>query len=449
MRRALIFYAASVLFLSSFAAAPVSFAGSAIKDTTWFDLNNLQTNYRISTENQLIGLCSLVNEEQRDQWKPSRVEHFEGVTFTLTKDIVLTKPWIPIGTDDSAYFAGIFDGNGHTISGLDVNTSYGGSGLFGYLSGEVRNLHVKGKNESFDSNSGGIAGILTNSGKVINCTSSVNVQGLDKCGGIVGNNEGGTIEGCINIGNISGTYKIGGIVGENWNGVVTDCSNEGKVKSIRRGVATYGTGGVAGRSVSADAKVTKCHNTGKIYSNTEATGGVVGYMNGSGATINKCYNTGTINISIKTSDKEISPAFAGGIVGIVGTNGVTIRNCYNTGMINNPDISGGIIGRYRNDSEYKIYNDHLANNYYLSRAFSLGIGLIDNTQDNNLDKAVKGVSATKMHNIQNAGSQIYGQVLLDLLSPKRLTSNAFALYMEAQDKIEELKEKETKNYEQQ
>ena len=71
------------------------------------------------------------------------------------------------------------------------------------------------------------------------------------------------------------------------------------------------------------------------------------------------------------------------------------------------------------------------------------------SKDNDIDKATKGVSATKMNNISNSGSRVYGQVILDLISLKELTSNAFELYMEAQDKIEELKEKETGRNEQQ
>lgn len=440
MKRALIFVITLALLVSTAAAAPVSFAGSIKKDTTWFDPYDQKDRYRISTEAQLIGLCSLVNEEQADMWKPSRVEHFEGVTIELIKDIELTQPWTPIGIDDTAYFAGVFDGNGHTISGMDVKYSYGCSGLFGYLSGEVRRLNVSGKNESHDSNSGGIAGILSSTGRIVDCGTDVNVKGLDKCGGIVGNIEGGTVEGCTNIGNISGTHKIGGVAGENRGGRISESSNKGTIKSTRRGVATYGTGGVAGRSVSSDALVTDCYNTGEIHSNTEATGGVVGYMNGSGSTVTNCYNTGTITISIKSSDKEISPVYAGGVIGIAGTNGIEIRNCYNTGMINNPDISGGIIGRYRNDPEYKVKSDYIANNHYLSRAFTAGIGLVDDPGSGSLDKAAKGVSGTKMLNIQNSGDRIYGQVILDILSPKRVTENASEIYTEAKDKIEELKE---------
>ncbi len=480
MKRALIFVIALTLLLSTAAAAPISFAGTVDKDTTWFDPYNQKKNYKISTEEQLIGLCSLVNEEQKDIWKPTRVEHFEGVTFELVNDIKLTQPWTPIGIDDTAYFAGVFDGNGHTISGLDVHYSYRCSGLFGYLPGEVRELNVMGKNISYDSNSGGIAGVLADTGKIIDCTSDVEVKGLDKCGGIVGNIEGGTVEDCVNTGSISGTYKIGGIAGENWGGSILKSGNKGNIKSTRRGVATYGTGGVAGRSVSSDAEIIECYNTGSIDSNTEATGGIVGYMNAVGSAIEDCYNTGNIKINVKSSDKEITPAYVGGIVGIAGTNGVIISNCYNTGMLQNPDITGGIIGRYRNITENNVLDRYIINNYYVSRAFSTGIGLIDDPKDDHIDKAVAGISNAKMYKLmsrwqepvtsaekqyfdeipveiqkrfdryleENADKIQYGTTIMNILSPQNLTTNASKLYMEAQYKIEELKEEEAKNEQQ-
>lgn len=475
---------------------PVSFAAKTVtKDTSWFNYKNPKDSYKISTEAQLMGLCSLVNEEQTDAWKPTRLETFEGVTFTLARDIKLTQPWTPIGIDDSVYFAGTFDGSGHTISNMKIKDPVGASGLFGYLVGEVKNLNVEGTNESDYGSSGGIAGALGNTGRIISCSSNVKIKGKDKVGGIAGNNEGGYIEECINVGDVSGTFKVGGIVGENWGGTITKCGNSGTVKSTRRGVATYGTGGVAGRSVSPEASVSECYNTGKISSNTEATGGVVGYMNASGSSVKDCYNTGTINISVKTSDNEISPAYVGGITGIAGINGVVIQNCYNTGMINNADAAGGILGKYQNKTDDDISERYIRNNYYISMSFKSGIGLVEDERDNNLDKAATGVSSGNVHNlttslsvaytkdtgayenngypvlrwqspvssmekeyfkdipediqkeldkylIETADKEQYGQTLLNFLSPHNSTTNAFILYNEARDTINELKEKE-------
>lgn len=63
----------------------------------------------------------------------------------LANDIDLSEldeAWLPIGTDSQAAFKGVFEGNGHSISNLEV-TSSGLAGLFGYTSGaEIRNLTV-------------------------------------------------------------------------------------------------------------------------------------------------------------------------------------------------------------------------------------------------------------------------------------------------------------------
>lgn len=466
------------------------------KDTSWFNYKNPKTEYKIMNEAQLMGLCSLVNEEQTDVWKPTRVESFEGVTFILTRDIKLTETWVPLGSDDSTNFAGTFDGNGHTISNIKITTSFGHSGFFGYLSGEVKNLNLDGENKSNDSNCGGIVGTLSSTGKVTNCTSNIVVTGNDKTGGIVGNNEGGTIEGCVNLGDVNGTYKVGGVVGENWGGTVTQCGNKGKVKSTNRGFGTYGTGGVAGRSVSATALVEECYNTGEINSNTEATGGVVGYVNAKGTTVSDCYNTGTINIKIKDSNKKFTEARVGGIVGIAGVNGVKIRNSYNAGMANGADIAGGVVGEYLNETDVKIEDKFIRNNYYVSMAYKSGIGFIEDEKDKNIDRAAKGISAGGIHNltsslsvefmkdtgaygnngypvlrwqqpvnivekeyfkgmpediqkeldkylIETADEVRYGETMLKVFVPQSMTTNAFILYNEAKDKIEELKKEET------
>lgn len=462
------------------------------KDTSWFNYKKPKKEYSISTEAQLIGLASLVNEEQIDIWKPTRLESFEGVTFVLTRDIELTETWTPIGRDDSSNFAGVFDGNGHTISNVKITTSFGHSGFFGYLTGEVRNLNLVGENKSFDSNCGGVVGTLSSTAKVSNCTSNIKVTGNDKTGGIVGYNEGGTIERCVNLGEVSGTYKVGGVVGENWGGAVLESGNRGAVNSSRRGVGTYGTGGVAGRSVSAEAVVEECYNVGEITSNTEATGGVVGYINATGSTVTDSYNIGTINIKLKDSKKKLTDSVIGGVVGIAGVNGVKVRNCYNAGMANGADIAGGVIGEYLNETENEIDERYIRNNYYVSMSYRSGIGLVEDEGDKNIDKAAKGTSAGGAHNltsslsaafmkdtgvygnngypvlrwqqpisivekttidnmpekiqkalddylIETADDVRYGEMMLKVFVPQSMTTNAFILYNEAKDKIDELK----------
>lgn len=489
--------------VSAVITAPVSFAAKTTKyqetditasvyiekDTSWFDYENPKDTYKISTAAQLAGLASLVNENQVDRWKPTRLENFEDTVFILTRDIKLKGDWTPIGTGGASHFAGTFDGDGHTISGLRIDSNSGYTGLFGYLTGNVENLRVTGNVNSGDEYCGAIAGYLSSQGKIINCTSDAKIKAKDKTGGIVGLNYGGTVEGCINSGKVSGTYKVGGIVGENWGGIITECGNTGTVKSSKRGVATYGTGGIAGRSVSAESEVSKSFNCGTVESDTEATGGVVGYTNAAGATIADCYNTGEIRILNKGSNSKISQSYAGGITGIVGTTGVIIRNCYNAGGIKNADFTGGVIGRYINEDDSIKHVNYIRNNYYLTSLFDDGLGAVDEEKGRSVSKAVSGVSTGSMNGLAtslsvayekdtgiygnsgypvlkwqepvgddektyikgisekkqreldryiaaNLGNSQHGQTIINLFSPANYTNDAMILYNEAKDKQE-------------
>lgn len=436
MKRSLILSVAIIMAASTVTAAPVSYAvngntnynngyngygagygGSqeneeaettpaATKDTSWFDYYEQKDRYEISNEAQLLGFASLVNENQVDKWKPTRLENFEDVTFVLTKDIELTTQWTPVGSGVASYFAGTFDGNGHTISGLDVNMNSGAAGLFGYLVGTVKDLTVEGTVKSGDERCGGIAGVVMSEGSIVGCTSDVKVEGRDKVGGIAGYNNGGLIETSINIGSVSGSHKVGGVVGENW-GTVFRCGNRGDVESTRRGVGTFGTGGVAGRSVSSDSSVSESFNQGKIISNTEATGGVVGYVNAEGANVSESYNTGEITIDSGDKAAKMSEAYGGGIIGIVGSAGVRVMNCYNAAAVLNADVSGGIIGAYINDEGAENDRSYMENNYYPGGMFTDGIGQISDENDPYAGKAVSGISLSSFKELSTSMSVIY------------------------------------------
>lgn len=125
-------------------AVPVSAAtASKVWDgkvsTSWY--TGKKDSYDISTPAQLAGLAKLVTEGRLA----------DNVVINLTSDIVLnnTKGWenwytnppknkfTPIGLSGDpingySAFRGLFNGNGHTISGLYVK-NYRIAGLFGYL----------------------------------------------------------------------------------------------------------------------------------------------------------------------------------------------------------------------------------------------------------------------------------------------------------------------------
>ena len=194
-------------------------------------------------------------------------------------------PWIPIGNSSQQY-RGTFNGDGHTISGLYINSSSANNqGLFGYVyGGTVKNLSVSGS-----------------------------VSGNNYVGGVVGYNNEGRVENCHNIGEVSGTSNyVGGVVGSNSfsAATVTNCYNTGKVSG-----SEY-VGGVVGSNSFSAATVTNCYNTGEV-SGYSHVGGVVG--GNSDSTVENCYNTGSVNGS--------GNLYVGGVVGYNSDSG-SVTNCY-------------------------------------------------------------------------------------------------------------------------
>lgn len=205
----------------------------------------------------------------------------------LMADISLEgKSWTPVGyynnvTYKEYYYAGTFDGKGHTISNLSIDLAYNNdSGLFGGIAdtGEVKKLILKDVNIS------------------------VNVDGNYYVGGIAGGNYG-TIENCNVSGTVSGEYAVGGIAGLN-QGTIENCSVSGTVEGQQY------VGGIAGGN--GNGTITACYNTGNV-SGTSSVGGVVGDI--SWGTITACYNTGDVS---GTSS----------IGGVIGSNSATVKACY-------------------------------------------------------------------------------------------------------------------------
>lgn len=128
--------------------------------------------YQISTGAELAWLAAQVNAGT----------NYSGEYFTLTSDIRLNaddvptanenpNSWTPIGTSRRK-FAGTFDGQGYTISGLYINKASTYQGLFGHITKDavIRNLIVTGKVDAVkQTNVGGIVGATVNGATVQNC----------------------------------------------------------------------------------------------------------------------------------------------------------------------------------------------------------------------------------------------------------------------------------------
>lgn len=169
--------------------------------------------YEISTGAQLAWLAQQVVEEFCE---------FEDTQFRLIEDVDLgDKSWTPIGGDD-APFNGVFDGNGHTIRGLNVPDA-ASPGLFGNLgkNGTIRNLIVRGVvTGGTQAGYGAMAtgGICSVSeGKIQNCgfygevTTTDEDAGLLGVGAIVGYGDGSADNSWYYC---TGTSNEVGVVGE-------------------------------------------------------------------------------------------------------------------------------------------------------------------------------------------------------------------------------------------
>ena len=119
-------------------------------------------NYTVTTADGLKHVAKLVNNGEA------------GINITLDKDIDLTGiAWMPIGNEKNPY-AGTFDGNNKTITGLTINQPAADNvGLFASIAegGTVKNLKLDKVNITANSNVGAVVG--ENRGTIENCSVSV------------------------------------------------------------------------------------------------------------------------------------------------------------------------------------------------------------------------------------------------------------------------------------
>jgi len=210
-------------------------------NTSWYG-NGSADSFTITTAAELAGLAALVNNGDEN----GDAATFAGKTVTLGADIDLSAHyWTPIGDMDgnsNAYFAGAFDGAGHTVSGMHVRIEQSCSdayaGLFGHIdSGSaVSKVNVTGSvSVSVDSSdscyAGGIAGY--NSGEITDSSAAVPVVAV-----IAAREDYEKLDPAP----YGAVAAVGGIAG--WNLIAKNCWHSGRV-SASGGNVGY-AGGVAG-----------------------------------------------------------------------------------------------------------------------------------------------------------------------------------------------------------
>ena len=175
--------------------------------------------YQINSAADLAHLASSVNAGAT----------YEGKYFVLNVDLNLNnKSWTPIGTKSNP-FAGAFDGNAKKIYNLSVTMDTAYAGLFGYVSGTIKNVGIISgtiapASTAATTYAAPLVGYLT--GTVENCYSKANVTisvtNIVYAGGLIGymDTAGAFVKNSYASGNVSvtttsGFAYAGGFVGMN------------------------------------------------------------------------------------------------------------------------------------------------------------------------------------------------------------------------------------------
>ena len=201
--------------------------------------------------------------------------------------------WNPLGISSSKAYTGIFDGNGHKISGLYIdNGTASNTGFIGYMgaSGQVKNLTISQSRISSTGNYiGAVAG--DSKGDITNChvTADVKVSGKGYVGGIVGELDSNmSLSGCSNAGTVTATESYaGGIAGRIYSNsslALDNSWNKGDVRGKNK------VGGVTG-GIYYGGTVSNVYNTGTVTADDSA-GGLVGELRF--GNLLKAYTTGTV-----------------------------------------------------------------------------------------------------------------------------------------------------------
>lgn len=186
---------------------------------------------------------------------------YSGVVIYLDNDLTFDgteNNFTPIGSMSgvSNHFDGTFDGQGHTISGLNLSGE-SRQALFALVTGTVRNLKVS--NSSFS------------------CSKA------SPCAGIVAALRGGTVENChvtddVHVKKCS-TGSMGGIVGRSYSGSVIGCTSAA-ILGENNESSDSSIGGILGLSEhnEGDVAVQNCLYYGNSMNTTARNGAIVGFI---------------------------------------------------------------------------------------------------------------------------------------------------------------------------
>lgn len=292
-------------------------------------------------------------------------------SYKLLNDITLTKSWKTLG-NSATPFTGIFDGNGHTIYAMNVESDvlYVDDtsieymvGMFGVLKGNMQNLTV----DSLTVNVSADTIADTNYASLLSQNNAV--TNLDIHVGLVGLNEGDIENVCVNVDfdvipeTTTARIRIGGIAGKS-DDSIENCKVNGNI-NVKNIDGYIRAGGIVGY-VSSNGKVIS--NQAHTDINAEITGGAKMQLGGvvgniECGTVNDCCATGTVT-GTNTATKA---TLAGGLIGLIDNTdtkyedmSVTVNGSYanvNVTITGSKGYAAGFIGQIEFDNTVTIANN--------------------------------------------------------------------------------------------
>ena len=289
---------------------------------------NAEGYYEIANGGQLFWFAQQVNKGG---------EGGRYLKAVLKNDIDLEgRSWTPIGATggtNSQSFRGVFDGNGKTITGLNVDNSKSGLGFFGEVrKGVVKDFTIYGEvklNGQYNYVGGVIGsacGIQGDNGSTISgITSYVNVtlgegsHGSNHVAGLIGYvNHNTTVERCTWLGTLDlDIYRaqdgVGGLIGKanaQCVGTIRDCAAYGTIRTAYKSGSYVNPsdsqpftnifiGGIVSNSLAgATTNIENCIWAGNIVDETDlgenAHIAAIGTLNGVGSVANCYYYLGSV-----------------------------------------------------------------------------------------------------------------------------------------------------------
>lgn len=200
--------------------------------------------YLVSNAEELNNVRNFLYQKDEngdfDLSKPNYFLQVEDINLSLTDfNSADSGNFDPIGSVDYP-FAGTYDGNGFTISGMYIDSTASNVGLFSYISssGKVLNLSISSTEIKGNGIVGAIAG--TNAGEIKYCFNDSVINGTNSAG-LVGQNDG-IIEDSYNNGQVIGSLSAG-IASIN-NGTISRVYNSGSIASSGAGIVYQNNGSI-------------------------------------------------------------------------------------------------------------------------------------------------------------------------------------------------------------